>query len=335
MSFVAALRESYTAQSAIAQEPAVIPREHPSKRGPVIISALMAARLLGGTAVAWKRFFDMGPLRRVAPATLAQKAGSPAPAQAVQPAPTIGIPAKSDPSVRAAAATFEKKQEERAPAKVTAKETLAVALPPATAKPGETTTNRVDGLRYVWVPPGSFLMGCSPDDNECMDDEKPAHRVTISKGFWLGQTEVIEDAYRKVTGKDGGLVRRGQRPVHSTTWEEARDYCTAVGMRLPTEAEWEYAARAGSTGSRHGELDKIAWFEDNSDRQTHNVATKEPNAWGLYDMLGNVAEFTADWFGRYAPGAATDPLGPAVGRFRVRRGGVRDLAPRWRGRRTD
>jgi formylglycine-generating enzyme required for sulfatase activity len=135
----------------------------------------------------------------------------------------------------------------------------------------------------------------------------------------MGQTEVTEEAYRKVKGGEG-LVRRSKRPVIAT-WDEAKDYCEAVGMRLPTEAEWEFAARAGSTGSRYGDLDVIAWYDDNSGQQTHDVAKKKPNAWGLYDVLGNVWEWAADWYGSYASEAVTDPRGPSEGSFRVRRGG--------------
>jgi len=283
-SFVAALRG------------AVVPQKHRSKRGLVVVVGLLAACLFAGVGVVKK-------LRMVAPAAIA-------PPQSASSTPTIEPPPKSDPPAPVGA-----------PAPVVAKKEAKVAAALLTAKPGETKSNSTDGLTYVWVPPGSFSMGCSPEDNECIDDEKPAHPVTISKGFWMGQTEVTDQAYAKVTGKDVGVQRRARRPVRSATWEEARDYCKAVGMRLPTEAEWEYAARAGTTGSRYGDLDKIAWFEGNGDRQTHDVATKTPNAWGLYDMLGNVAEFTAGWFGRYDGGAATDPQGPASGRFRVRRGG--------------
>jgi hypothetical protein len=154
--------------------------------------------------------------------------------------------------------------------------------------------NPKDGLTYVWIPPGSFMMGCSPGDTECYDDEKPAKRVNIAKGFWLGESEVTQAAYQKVTGKNPSYRKGPERPVEEVDWNESMSYCRAIGGRLPTEAEWEYAARAGTTGARYGELDRIAWTNANSGGNTHDVKQKEPNAWGLYDMLGNVWEWTEE-----------------------------------------
>jgi formylglycine-generating enzyme required for sulfatase activity len=193
----------------------------------------------------------------------------------------------------------------------------------AARKPGELKTNPEDGLTYVWIPPGRFQMGCSAGDDGCLDDEKPAHEVTISRGFWIGQTEVTQEAFQKVVSKNPSRVQGAKLPVDSVTWAGARSYCVSVGMRLPTEAEWEYAARAGSLGGRYGDLDQIAWFARNSKSQTHEVGSKQANAWGLYDMLGNVWEWVFDWFAPYAEGAVTDPRGPESGQFHVRRGGAR------------
>jgi sulfatase modifying factor 1 len=111
--------------------------------------------------------------------------------------------------------------------------------------------------------------------------------------------------------------------VEQVNWEEARSYCQAVGMRLPTEAEWEYAARAGSTAARYNNLDEIAWYAGNSENQTHDVGQKEPNLWGLYDMLGNVWQWTADWYDPtyYEQRAGRNPRGPESGELRVLRGG--------------
>jgi formylglycine-generating enzyme required for sulfatase activity len=192
----------------------------------------------------------------------------------------------------------------------------------AARRPGEPKINPQDGLTYVWIPPGTFQMGCSAGDDGCLDDEKPAHEVTISKGFWLGQTEVTQEAFQKVVSKNPSRLKGAKLPVNFVAWGEARSYCVSVGMRLPTEAEWEYAARAGSPGSRYGEPDQIAWFARNAGNQTHDVAGKKANAWGLYDMLGNVWEWVFDWFAPYAEGAVTDPRGPATGQFHVRRGGA-------------
>ena len=190
-------------------------------------------------------------------------------------------------------------------------------------KPGTVKANPKDGLTYVWIPPGRFQMGCSLGDGECYSEENPAHQVTISKGFWMGQTEVTQGAYQKVIGKHPSHFKGAKRPVENVTWDDARSYCQAVGKRLPTEAEWEYAVRAGSTGGRYGELDRIAWYGDNSGNQTHEVGGKQANVWGLNDMLGNAWEWVADWYAdQYTAGDVTDPQGPASGTFRTLRGGA-------------
>jgi hypothetical protein len=170
---------------------------------------------------------------------------------------------------------------------------------PAGRRAGETKVNTKDGLTYVWIPPGSFMMGCSPEDSECFFYENPPHRVTITKGFWLGQTVVTQLAYQRVKGDNPSNLTGANRPVEQVTWYESSQYCLRIGGRLPTEAEWEYAARAGTTGSRYGNLDQIAWYANNSDNQTHGVALKPPNAWGLYDMLGNVNQWVSDWYDLY------------------------------------
>lgn len=160
--------------------------------------------------------------------------------------------------------------------------------------PIRTTFNDKDGQIYVWVPPGSFTMGCSEGDSDCNDSEKPAHAAGIAKAFWLGRTEVTQAAYQHLTGGNPSRNRGDQLPVESVTWNDAVNYCTAIGGRLPTEAEWEYAARAGAAGARYGELDAIAWYSGNSGGTTHPVALKQGNAFGLYDMLGNVWEWVED-----------------------------------------
>ena len=193
----------------------------------------------------------------------------------------------------------------------------------ATLQAGAKKINPKDGLTYIWIPPGSFMMGCSPGDTKCFDEEKPAHRVEISKGFWIGETPVTQEAYQRVTGSNPSKFKGPQRPVEMVSWEDAQRYCQEVGMRLPTEAEWEYAARAGSTASRYGKLAEIPWHRENSQGQTHSVKGKQPNAWGLYDTLGNVWEWTADWFHEnyFARNEARDPNGPKDGTYRVVRGG--------------
>jgi formylglycine-generating enzyme required for sulfatase activity/serine/threonine protein kinase len=188
---------------------------------------------------------------------------------------------------------------------------------------GDSKVNPRDGLKYMWIPPGTFTMGCSPGDNECYDDEKPAHQVAISKAFWLGQTDVTQAAYQRVNGSNPSHFKGPELPVDTINWDLARSYCEAVGGRLPTDAEWEYAARAGAPGARYGNLDAVAWYSGNSGKGPHDVGRKQPNAFGLYDMLGNVWQWVADWYGEkyYAVAQARDPAGPPSGTLRTLRGG--------------
>jgi formylglycine-generating enzyme required for sulfatase activity len=193
--------------------------------------------------------------------------------------------------------------------------------PTDVAQTADVIAKSTDGQRYVWIPPGKFLMGCSAKENDNSDtvsigcvDNKPPRSVVIPKGFWMGQTEVTQAEYRRVTGKNPSLFA-GDRlpvsgmnsdllPVETVTLNEAKIYCAAIGGRLPTAEEWEYAARAGTTGELYGNLDEIAWYGRNSYIAganyppgfccTHEVGRKKPNAWGLFDTLGNVAEFVAD-----------------------------------------
>ena len=185
-----------------------------------------------------------------------------------------------------------------APTAIDARQTAGPinALPQSTLpKVVDPWSNPKDGLTYVWIPAGSFMMGCSPGDNLCIDDGPPAHQVMIEGGFRIGQTEVTQAAYRQVTGKPHTSHFKGDNlPVENVSWDDAKDYCEAAGGRLPTESEWEYAARAGTTGPRCGDLNAVAWNANNSGNRTHEVKRKMPNKWGLYDMLGNVAEWTAD-----------------------------------------
>jgi formylglycine-generating enzyme required for sulfatase activity len=231
--------------------------------------------------------------------------------------------------------------------------------------------NPKDGLKYVWIPPGSFQMGCSPGDYECEDYEKPPHQVSITKGFWLGQTEVTVGAYKRFAGATGrqmppAPVNVGRplnpgwgdedMPIVDVTWDEARAYCSWLGGWLPTEGEWEYAARAGSTADRYGDVDEIAWYADNSGRERldsirifaedpanyvkrlskngnnmHEVGQKRANGFGLYDMLGNVGEWVNDWYDQsyYQNSPSQDPTGPTSGTERVMRGGSWLVLPRF------
>jgi len=188
--------------------------------------------------------------------------------------------------------------------------------------------NPKDLLNYIWIPAGTFMMGCSPGDTVCEDDERPAHKVTLTKGFWMGQTLVTQEAYLRLMGKNPSYFKGARLPVERVTWDDSQAYCWTLGMRLPTEAEWEYAARGGTKSSRYGIVGDIAWFEGNTGQTTHEVARKQPNAYGLYDMLGNVWQWVEDWYGPYEPGQKVDPSGPPMGSDRTLRGGSWDKFPR-------
>jgi formylglycine-generating enzyme required for sulfatase activity len=181
---------------------------------------------------------------------------------------------------------------------------------------------------WMSIPGGTFAMGCSPSDDLCDADELPAHNVTIS-AFDLTATEITQRQYYKLTGANPAWYDDClDCPLELVTWQEAGDACVLLGGRLPTEAEWEYAARAGSTTRYHcGDdaacLDAVAWDIYNAGSRTRPAGQKAANAWGLYDMHGNVWELTADWYGGsyYGVSPATDPTGPATGEYNVKRGG--------------
>lgn len=193
--------------------------------------------------------------------------------------------------------------------------------------------NPKDGLNYVRIPPGKFMMGCSPGDNHCSMNEKPAHRVTISKGFWFGQTEVTVGAYKRFSFAPMDDLRAApsfnpfwgneNMPIVRVSWDDARAFCTWSGGRLPTEAEWEYAARARSTKAYYGPLDETAWYDRNSGAGPHEVGQKRANAWGLFDTLGNVWEWVGDWYDEnyYRKSPSVDPQGPTPRQYRGLRGG--------------
>ena len=173
----------------------------------------------------------------------------------------------------------------------------------------------------VLIPVGTFQMGCSPGDSECYSDESPRHQVTVSQ-FYMDVYEVTQADYQRVTGSNSSHFSGCSNcPVELVSWNEAKAFCERVGKRLPTEAEWEYAARGGTTGSRYGSVGSVGWYGDNSGNKTHPVGQKQANAYGLYDMLGNVWEWTADWSGDYSSSPSGDPQGPWFGTDRVVRGG--------------
>jgi formylglycine-generating enzyme required for sulfatase activity len=183
--------------------------------------------------------------------------------------------------------------------------------------------------KYVLIRAGTFFMGCSLGDTECYPEEKPTHKVTLSRDFYMGTTEVTVRAYRQFAQKTNRYMPQTSSqteddPVVNVSWEEASEYCKwDTGGRLPTEAQWEYAARAGSSAARYGDLDAIAWYDRNSGGRPHAVGQKSPNGFGLYDMLGNVWEWCSDWYDEkyYEKSPPQDPQGLPTGIYRSLRGG--------------
>jgi formylglycine-generating enzyme required for sulfatase activity len=193
---------------------------------------------------------------------------------------------------------------------------------------------RVGAITVRWVPAGHFTMG-SPQSEVDRDSGEGQHEVSISRGFFLAETECTQGQWKAVMGHNPSRFKGTHRPVEQVSWQEAVDYCRKLTekhrkdgalpegweWRLPTEAEWEYAARAGTTGAQHGALDAIAWHSGNSGGETHAVKGKQANAWGLYDMLGNVWEWCEDWYGDYPNEPVSNPKGSSSGHVRVDRGG--------------
>lgn len=174
------------------------------------------------------------------------------------------------------------------------------------------------GMEFVKIPAGEFMMGCSPDDNNCKNDEKPQHQVRITKALEMGKYEVTQAQWKAMMMENQSAIVGDQNPVENVTRAEAIEFANKLNMlndgykyRLPNEAEWEYAARAGTKGAAYGPLDEIAWYEKTSNDESYPVGSKKPNAWGLYDMIGNVREWTADTYlaTYYATSPTDDPPG--------------------------
>ncbi|NBX25326.1 MAG: hypothetical protein EBQ99_04660 [Planctomycetes bacterium] len=200
------------------------------------------------------------------------------------------------------------------------------------------------GIEMVLIPPGTYIRGCTRSNSySCNSNESPTHQVTLTQPFYLSRTEVTQAQWVAKMGSNPSSFKNASsavpasqvpnRPVETVSWNDIQPFCTATGMRLPTEAEWEYAYRAGTTTAFHGmpdylngtnqdgQLGTIAWFHINSGVQTRPVGGKAANGLGLYDMSGNVWEWCQDWYGTYASGAQTNPTGPGSGSYRVLRGG--------------
>ncbi len=205
-----------------------------------------------------------------------------------------------------------------------------------------------DGSGFVRIPAGEFMMG----SRDGSGDERPVHRVRISRSFEMGKFEVTQAQWEAVMGSNRAAHAEPEKesvalgepvvssnpshfkgstlPVENVSWDDVQQFLRRLNRldsrhtyRLPTEAEWEYACRAGSTKGYAGSLDRVAWYQANSGGQTQPVGQKQPNAWGLYDMHGNVLEWVQDWYGHdyYGNSPATDPQGPKSGSYRVYRGG--------------
>ena len=193
-------------------------------------------------------------------------------------------------------------------------------------------------IEMLLVPPGTFIMGCSASTSYgCFSGENPTHQVTLTSAFYMGKTEVTQAQWQAEMGSYpsyfAGYGDSPSRPVEQVSWNTIQPFLTQNGLRLPTEAEWEYAYRAGTTTAFHSFsgypngtntdslLGNIAWYSSNAGSQTHAVAGKYANGFGLYDMSGNVWEWCMDWYGAYSAGAITNPTGPTSGTGRLLRGG--------------
>jgi formylglycine-generating enzyme required for sulfatase activity len=188
------------------------------------------------------------------------------------------------------------------------------------------------GIMLVLISPGTFLMGSPLGEPEWGHGQYP---VTLTKFYWLGATDVTQAQYQAVMGNNPSffVAAGGDAPVEKVSWDDAMEFCQKLteheraagrlpegyAYTLPTEAQWEYACRAGTTGERYGNLDDIAWYSEKSG-STHPVGQKLPNAWGLYDMIGNVEQWCSDRYINYPGGSVVDPTGPSSGTYRVHRG---------------
>ena len=222
-------------------------------------------------------------------------------------------------------------------------EVINVMLGKVSGDDFQTTTYTVNSVSFtmVAVQGGTFTMGATPEQgSDAFDNEYPTHQVTLSD-YHIGQTEVTQELWLAVMGSNpSSFTGDLQRPLEQVSWDDCQTFITKLNQmtgknfRLPTEAEWEYAARGGnrSEGYKYAgsnTVGDVAWYWDNSyalgssnpDYGTHSVATKAPNELGLYDMSGNVWEWCQDWYGSYSSDAQTNPTGPTSGSLRVNRGG--------------
>lgn len=208
---------------------------------------------------------------------------------------------------------------------------------------GERRVMTVDGVEFAfrWAPAATFVMG-SPEDEEERDSYETQHEVTLTRGFWILETETTQKMWRSVTGENPSKWQGDSRPVDSVGLDEIDAFCAklreksgapdGVVFQLTTEAQWEYAARAGSSDMYGGlSIDDVAWYGDENYGGTHDVATKKPNAWGIYDMVGNLWEWCSDRYAAFGSDRVVDPTGgteeECPGNVRVDRGGCWDSKP--------
>ncbi|MBO5748376.1 MAG: formylglycine-generating enzyme family protein [Muribaculaceae bacterium] len=188
----------------------------------------------------------------------------------------------------------------------------------------------------VAVEGGTFTMGATSEQgSDAYSNEMPTHKVMLSD-YMIGKTEVTQELWKAVMGSNPSSFSGNNLPVESVSWNDCQEFIkklnslTGLNFRLPTEAEWEYAARGGNKSkgykySGSNDIGSVAWYGSNSSSKTHTVATKSPNELGLYDMSGNVYEWCSDWYGSYSSGSQTNPKGPSEGSYRVGRGGSWNL----------
>jgi len=199
---------------------------------------------------------------------------------------------------------------------------------------GQIWKEPVTGMEFVWVPGGCYEMGCGNWTSDCYRDEKPLHEVCVD-GFWMGKTEVTQGQWKQIMGDNPAKFQKGDNyPFENALWEVMEKLIIklsslnkdAYKFRLPTEAEWEYACRSGGKLEKYAggsDLDRMAWYQGNSDRSTHPVATKAPNGLGLFDMNGNVNEWVVDTYRSwaYSKHKRNNPLFRDEGYTKVYRGG--------------
>ena len=235
----------------------------------------------------------------------------------------------------------------------------AVEQPTPTPTPNPTPSPQPAPANMVRVEGGTFQMGSPSSEPGRFNDEGPQHQVTVSS-FYMGKYEVTQKEYQEVMGTNPSSFKGDNLPVECVSWFDAVEYCNALsrkegltpaytisgsgdnrtvtwnrsanGYRLPTEAEWEYACRAGTTTAYNTGVNinnNTGWYEDNSAGSTQEAGQKPANAWGLYDMHGNVWEWCWDWYGDYTSGTQTDPVGASSGSYRMDRGGGWDDSARY------